>query len=130
MGATALKVVHLPKKVEVGTYEFPIQIIHAGDPRLGEDADGITFFGSPDELQVSRCILIAGRLGPKKTLEVVLHEVTHAINYVSNIDNGADEEEIAERHGAAWAQFWLDNPRLLRWLNYVVERIKQEREDG
>ena len=36
-----MRVVQLPRKIEVGSYEFPIQIVPANDKRL-DDADGIT----------------------------------------------------------------------------------------
>lgn len=123
-----MKVVHLPKKVEVGTYEFPIQIVSAGDARLDGDADGITYFGAEGE--PARCILIAGRLGPKRTLDVVMHELTHAINWVTGVDDGTTEEGIADAHGRAWVALLLDNPRFVRWLNYVLERLRAEREDA
>lgn len=131
-----IKVVQLPRKIEVGTYEFPIQIVNAKDVRLDDgDSLGATYFGDDPKPGDPRCILIAGRMGPKQTLEIVLHEITHAINYVYDLMDEkceefaktTNEEKVATTHGKAWAQFWLDNPPMLRWLNYVQQRIEQER---
>ena len=127
-----MRVVQLPRKIEVGSYEFPIQIVPANDRRL-DDADGITYMGAEGELVPAHAIFIAARMGPKRTLDRVMHEVTHAINFVYDIDEGKAkilEETVADKHGAAWAQFWIDNPKMLRWLTYVVERIHKEREGG
>jgi hypothetical protein len=120
-----VKIVQLPRKIEVGTVEYPIRIVAATD-KLLDEANGIAYFGEEDG--VPRQILIAARLGPKQTLEIVLHEIIHVINHVNEIEDGEDEEIVTTKHGAAWAQFWIDNPKMLLWVNYVVARIVRERQ--
>ncbi len=125
MGATKVtREVPLPKCVWVGTYEFPMGFVDAADPRLDE-ANGMCETGEGETR-----IWIAARMGLRKTLEIVIHEITHAINWVYDIDDGVDEEDIATKHGAAWSQFFLDNPKYQRWLAYTVNRIRKERKDA
>lgn len=115
--------VHPPAKVWVGTYEFAIEFLPPDDPALmlrGRPCDGIT----DTELQ---SIAIGAHLDDRKTLEIVWHEITHAISWVFEIEDGAREESIARKHGIAWSQFHLDNPHFVRWYTYLVNRITQER---
>ena len=118
------RAVPLARKVEVGTYQFVVRVVPQGDPRL-DGAMGIMLANSNDDNVFA--ILVARGQSPKQLLDTVLHEVTHAINFACDIDDGVDEETIALKHGAAWAHFWIDNPSMLRWLNYTTSRILSER---
>jgi hypothetical protein len=123
---TAPRVVTLPKKVEVGSYEFALHVVPASDTKL-DGADGICYFAEEDG---GRAIFVAAGLGLRKMLDVVLHELTHAINWCHDIDDGADEEAIATKHGTAWSQLFLDNPKFQRWLVSILNRIRKERLDA
>ena len=112
-----------PTKLWVGTYEFALQFVPPDDPVLllrGRRCDGLT----DTELQV---IYVSCALEDRKTMEIAWHEVTHAIDWVNDIDDGAREETIARKHGVAWSQFHLDNPRFVRWYSYLANKIKRER---
>lgn len=119
------RVILLPKQVEVGSFVFPIHVVPPDHPRLGGDSDGCTTFSDEEG---GYGIYIAATLPLRQGLETVLHEVTHAINYAQDIEGGEDEETITRKHGAAWSQFFLDNPKFQRWLVYVLNRIRKERQ--
>lgn len=72
-------------------------------------------------------IYLNNLLDTSRTLEVVLHEITHAINWVYDVDDGTEEENIAEKHGLGWSQFWLANPRFEAWLVHTLKSIRKER---
>jgi hypothetical protein len=121
----ATKVVRLPSTLWVGNYEFPMMMVPVKDKILEGDADGCTMFEHGD-----RGIYIAEHLCKRRTLDVVLHEITHAINWVHDIQDKEPEEGIASKHGIAWSQLYLDNPRFEEWLTYTVRAIRAEREDA
>lgn len=115
----------LPKKLWIGTYEVSLRLVPKTEPKLEGDADGI-FLSDEDD----RAILIPNNLDSRRRLEVLMHEITHAINWVGDIDEeeGAiEEEKIATQHGMLWSQFWLDNPRFEKWMVYILSKIRQER---
>lgn len=121
--ATAREV-KLPSKLWVGTHEFSLALVANDDPAL-EGAYGMTVLDDD-----TPSILVAGGIGTRKVLEVALHEITHAINWVHGIKNRTPEEQIATLHGLAWSQVLLDNPRFQRWLTYTLNRIRKERKDA
>lgn len=116
-----MKIVQIPSKVWVGTYEYALSLVARDDPDLGGDS-GATHFDEDN-----RRILIAIGLPTRTRFEVVWHELTHAINDLCDIDDPMPEEELVSmKHGAAWTQFFLDNPRFVAWWNYTIERIQQD----
>jgi hypothetical protein len=125
--------VALPERVWVGTYEFPIEIVLPDAEVLG-GADGIAIF---DEAE--RGIYICASLDNRKFLEIVWHEITHAIHWDREVDDEVDaliddgkgafevEESITKVQGIAWTQFLLDNPKFQRWLTYTLNKLRKER---
>lgn len=114
-----------PEKIWVGTFEFPLYFVLPDDRALvvrGKVSDGVTGVNEDD-----RGIWISGGLDDRKTLEIVWHEVTHAIDWVYEIDGRTSEENVAARHGVAWSQFMLDNPRFVRWYTGLVSKVRRER---
>src|ERR1700676_2057846 len=100
-----MKIVQIPYKVWVGTYEYSLQLVPRDHPDLAGDS-GITSFDEDN-----RRILVAIGLSIRTRFEVVWHELTHAINDACDIDDPMpDEETVATRHGAMWTHFFLDNP--------------------
>lgn len=113
-----------PAKLWVTSYEFPFEFLHPEDPILeGDD-------GCMESDEDKRGIYVSASLDARKMLEIVWHEVTHAINWACDIDEEKDvidEETIALQHGLSWSQFFLDNPKFVRWYVSVVNRIRKER---
>lgn len=120
------RVVAPPKTLYVGTFEFLLHFVPGSDPNL-EGANGIT------ELEEGKHgIWIIETLPPRKMLEIVLHEITHAINWERDIKGAMrlNEEALARKHGEAWSAFWIDNPKFHRWHTALVNRIRKERKDA
>jgi hypothetical protein len=124
--------VALPERVWVGTYEVPIEVVLPDDEIL-DGGDGIFVF---DEAEFG--IYISGSLDTRKFLEIVWHEITHAIHWDREVDDkiealvddGKDEdieEEITKVQGIAWTQFLLDNPKFQRWLTFTLNKLRKER---
>jgi len=123
--ATAKRHPRLPGKLWIGTYEFYLKRVHRGDPRLEADAEGMSFWEDSN-----RGILILDTLDTRHELEVIWHEVTHCVNWVGDIDEDEkpiEGEDIAEKQGVLFTQFFLDNPRFEAWLSFTLKRIRQER---
>ncbi len=120
-----MKPVPFPKTIWVGGYEFPMALVGVADPRL--DGDDGAFESAGD----FRGIVVCESLGTYRTIEVALHEVTHAINWshdvFNEIDDTAEEEAATTKQGAAWARVYVDNPQFCRWLNYAVNLVRKER---
>ncbi len=94
----------------------------------GNGSHGMTTFGAEGEEPLG--IWIANDLDARKRLEVVLHEITHAINHSRGVEDGITEEDLTEHHGLGWSQFWLDNPRMVSWLVYTLSRIRKGQRTG
>lgn len=115
-----------PAKVWVGTSEFAIEFVPPDNEHLRpseEDPngnDGIALF-DPNR------ILIANTLPLSKLADIVHHELTHALNWEEDIEDGEDEEVITQKHGRAWSQFFIINPRYGRWWLSLCVAIRKER---
>jgi hypothetical protein len=118
----------LPRRIWAGSYEFPLTLVprdHARFTEEGGEADGITHFDPPD-----RGIFVADDLPARGLLETVLHEITHAVNYAADIEDGALEEDVADGHGRVWTQLWLDNPRLQAWFTRTLNQLRRDMKEG
>lgn len=119
-----------PLKVYVETYEFPLYFVLPDDEALLGN-EGITGL-----LEEERGIWISEALEDSKLLEIVRHEVNHAINWVYGVDDflankklsmAKKEEAVAAIHGRAWSRFYLDNPKFVQWHMHVLKRIWKDR---
>lgn len=135
------KVVQIPSRVTVGDYEFTLRLVPPETPGInGGENQGITYFSDGDENNpdLKWTILIVNNLSIRMKLNTVIHEITHAINFNEGVEELLDgggnpsdiEERIAEAHGKGWARFLVDNPRYVRWLVYVLGRIKELQQKG
>jgi hypothetical protein len=111
-----------PKKVWVGTFEFPVHFVEGTHEKLDKgELNGCALFDQPET-----AIYFCESLPAVKLLEIVWHEFTHAVNYVSDIEDGVEEETICEKHGKAWSQFWIQNPRFARWWLAACIAVRKE----
>ncbi len=110
-----------PKKVWIGTFEFPVHFVEASHEILEKgDLNGCAVF-DPDT-----AVYFCDALSPVKLLEIVWHELTHGVNYVGDIEDGIEEEVICERHGKLWSQFWINNPAFARWWLAACIAVRKE----
>lgn len=119
----------MPSKIFVGSYEFAMRFVPINDERLtGDDGDNDNN-GICITEEGNRGVYLSAAMEPRLLLEVVTHEITHAINWAYDVDvegEPIEEEELTRKHGVAWAAFYLDNPRYLPWLQDLLARIRRE----
>jgi hypothetical protein len=94
----------LPRRVKVGHYLYTVQV-----KELTSDAWGYCDVGS-------HIIEIDQSQTADRLLEVVLHEITHAISDVFGVRDKTTEEAAVTAFGKGWAAVLLDNPSVLPWL--------------
>jgi hypothetical protein len=110
-----------PERVWIGTVEYAIHVVPKDHPKLDHgETHGITEF-DPTEIHIS------GDLSLTPFMETIWHELTHAIDDIAGIEDGAIEEDIADRHGKAWSQFWINNPRFQRWWTKACVQVRKDR---
>lgn len=123
-----------PEKLWIAQYEFPLHFVLPDDEALvvnGFPSNGVT-----DIDEDNLAIHVSASLDARKTMEVVWHEITHAINWAYRLEErlgrarltaAKREEIVAQVHGEAWSQFYLDNPKFVRWYSYLAKTIAAER---
>lgn len=113
-----------PDKVWIGTVEYRIHPVSPNHAKLdGGDSDGITEFSPP-------VIHVSNGLSLTAFMETLWHELTHAVDFVSDIEDGVLEEDIADRHAKVWSQFWINNPRFQRWWTKACVAVRKDRQRG
>ena len=109
----------LPRRVKIGQYTFRITITTAKDNDVLEGCDGITDF------EAFRIYLHEG-IARQRAINVVQHELTHAINWVYGIDDGALEEHITTQHTNGLIELWVSNPKVMNWFVKNLRAMKRE----
>lgn len=102
----------MPKPIRVGAYMFAFKI--APTEREDELEDALGFFDMDSE-----CIFLDPTLEdhPVRYAEVILHEVSHAVNEVYGAyEDGLTEEEFVKRNSRGWTQVHRDNPDLMEFV--------------
>jgi hypothetical protein len=111
-----------PDKVWVGTVEFRIHLVPSSHDKLdGGETEGITEM-SPPQIHVSKDLSLSA------FMETLYHELTHAVDFVSDIEDGTDEESIADKHAKTWSQLWINNPRFQRWWAKACVTVRKDRQ--
>lgn len=120
----AERIARCPRKLWVGTYEVPLHFVPRSHEKL-TDAEGE--YDGHTELNPA-VIFICESLALMTLLESVYHEITHFVDFATDIEDGAIEEEIADRHGKTWTLFWINNPKFQRWWNSACAAVREERD--
>ena len=109
----------LPRRIKVGQYTFRVVISNAtAHPDL-EGCDGITDF---EKFR----IYLTESLHRQRAINVVQHELTHAINWVYGVDDGAEEETITTQHTNGLIELWVSNPKVFNWFAKSLRAMKRE----
>lgn len=109
----------LPRRIHVGPTTFRVVICRADDSAYLEDADGCCVF---DEFR----IYLRDTLPLQRAVNTVIHEVTHAINWVYGVTDDSTEEQFTTQHTNGLLEVWIRNPRLLNWKVKQLRRMKKE----
>lgn len=109
----------LPKTVRVGPHKFHIvEVDNAW--RDSTDAQG-QFLADAAIIYIVTEYRTTAHI-----LDTALHEIGHAIWWTANLKDDDKEESIIHRMATGWAQVWIDNPDLLKFLNDSIRKIKRE----
>lgn len=109
----------LPRRVKIGAYTFRITITNEEKCSDLVDCDGITVFENFR-------IYLDETLPRQRAINVVQHELTHAINWVYGIDDGAEEEHITTQHTNGLIEMWVSNPKVFNWTAKNLRLMKRE----
>jgi hypothetical protein len=123
----------LPKRVFVDQYEFRLKLVEKNAPELaektGDDATGDPMQDAEGEGLTDfqrKTIFLCRDLNLHLFVEVVIHEITHAINWSRDIEDGSSEETFTTRFSPGLVRFLLDNPRMHQWLNRAIREIRKQ----
>jgi hypothetical protein len=108
----------LPRRIQVGQFGFRVLIEPETHEMLTEA------FGRCDT--TARRIFLRAGMDPALALNTVCHEVTHAVNWVMDLEDGATEEAFTSRHTNGLIDVWMRNPRLFAWISKTLELAKRE----
>lgn len=108
----------LPLPVKVGPYLIRFKWMDEG-PETGDDVEvDLGQFDMDKENIMLHPILVER---PTFYLEVVLHELTHAINEVYGVsEDHHSEEKMTKQQARGWAQVVKDNPAFWEWIRTHV----------
>jgi hypothetical protein len=111
--------IQLPAPVKIGRHTVAFALIHP------EEADNAKVWGYYDPYG-NRIVLDAGISG-LRAVEVTIHELTHALFHLKNVNPRWGEEKTVTALGLGWANLLRDNPHLLLWIvAHVLKTNKTE----
>lgn len=116
----------MPRKVWIGNFEFRLAFGEWDQLPL-KDAEG-EYDGDTDF--DTQLITLRSNMTLPIFLETTIHELTHAVDFAGDIEDGVLEEFIADKHGKLWSQFWVNNPRFQRWWTSACVALRRERQGG
>ena len=108
-------------KIRIGGQRWSFDVVSIDDPKL----QGCLGLCEPTK----QAIYISERGGLGSQLEVMCHELQHAINlaYMLPVDGrevraGTPEEDVALVSGKGWAEMFIANPKLIAMLSKLAEK--------
>lgn len=109
----------LPRKIRIGQYTFRITISNAEKHPVLDGNDGVTDFSQFR-------IYLDESLHRQRAINVVQHELTHAINWVYGVADGSEEEHITTQHTNGLIELWISNPKVFGWFARSLRTLKRE----
>ena len=99
----------LPATVRVGAHDFHILLL-GPNAVIAEGKNGL-FSSSCQTIEIGTTL-------PTRyaVVDVVLHELAHAIFWTGGLEDKDDEERTVERFGGGLTGLFRDNPWLLDWI--------------
>jgi hypothetical protein len=108
----------LPRRVQIGQYTFRLFVVPPDHEKLG-GCDGMTYTGD------NKVYLALGN-SRQTTLNTVVHELTHCINWARDVTDESDEEAFTTQHTYGLVELWMRNPRVLNWIVKNLRAVKKE----
>lgn len=115
----------LPRRIGIGAYTFRVQIVPADHPKLCQTGNGERDCDGFTDTEEMRIYLWDG-MSVSRVLNVMQHEVSHAINWVNNVFDGSEEETFVENNTNGLVEVQVRNPRYLTWVVRMVRLFKKE----
>lgn len=112
----------LPTKVRVGQFTLKFQVVNETDHPDIKGSNGLTDF---DNSVIYLHETFIGKNDAERTLNVVQHEVSHAINLVYGVSDESTEEQFVERNTNGLISFWIDNPKYEAWRRRLLNEIRK-----
>lgn len=109
----------LPRRVHIGPRTYRIKLANPDN-----DADMLENYGMTHHEEFR--IVLAEDMPAMLAAEIVQHEVSHCINAVYNVEDGADEEFAVTQHSRGITEVWIRNPRLHNWMIKTIRRARKE----
>jgi hypothetical protein len=109
------KMADLPSTVRVGPFDVAFEITNGNVS--GDEEEKIV--GDFNQLEMLVRVKDKFRTAPQH-VEVVIHELLHAMWLVWNLKDGDPEERIVGSYAVALTQCFRDNPRLLAWIDEML----------
>lgn len=108
----------LPRRFQIGSYTFRMKVVPPDHVELGGN-NGLT-----DAEQA--VIYINQDIGIARCLEVVQHELTHAINWVYGVKDESDEETFTTQHSKGLVDLGMKHPRWKTWENKMLRTMRKQ----
>lgn len=102
----------LPKGVKVGGYKFAIELA----PPTDGDLEGDYGCTNTDTFRIT----LNEGMTFQKIVNVLWHELNHAIDYAYELEDSSSEEDFASKGATGWMALRIDNPSLDRWINRAI----------
>lgn len=115
----------LPKRVMVGYWQFKVVPVEPEHPIL-VDSENETVSHGVCELDTQE-IFINQELNLLRFVNVVLHELLHAINWTKELTDESTEEQFTAKGADGLTELMLDNPKLERWFARAHKEIREIR---
>lgn len=108
-----------PRQVKILGFNYKI-VGMTPSQVMGFGAEGLHM---ADELEIG----IADHLPPIRQVQVLLHEMLHAICYSMGMRGEAlDEETVVEKMSDGLLAVWRDNPHAFSWCNHYIQQAEEE----
>lgn len=116
----------LPKTIRIGQFTLRFKVVNPTEHADIHGNNGLCDFDASiiylDEELIQRA-------NAERILNVVQHEIHHAIHYVYGLTDESTEEQFTELLTNGLVAFWLDNPRYETWRRRMLREIKKGRKE-
>lgn len=109
----------MPRRIQIGPRTYRVSFSNPDNDSDLVDSYGITHH---EEFR----IVLHEDMPAMLAAEIVQHEVSHCINAVYGVEDGAEEEHMVTQHSRGLTEVWIRNPRLHNWVVKTVRRARKE----
>lgn len=109
----------LPRRIHVGPHTYRVVVSTELEDKDLVDCNGMSYH---EDFK----ILLNENMSSQLAAEIVQHEVSHCVNMVYGVEDGATEEFMVTQHSKGITEVWLRNPRLHNWMVKTIRLIRKE----